>query len=523
VIGRVLVLVVLAGCGREATAPPGAEGGLGGVWIGTLDRDGETLPVALWVEEDGERLAGAGAQLADPPPPFAPVSAPAGLACDELERTAPGTIRHRISTDLGADVEVVVSLDDATHTLVGTWVADSDVVDESGDVVLTRSAWLPTREQDGVRVPLGCVDRPVPECADGIDNDSDGLADADDPACCAGQSFACALVGNREAADPSCADGLDNDGDGAADDGDAECGSATSLEIGREPVCSDGWDNDGDGLIDLADDGCGGDRAAYSERGGAPVDPSVPGCANGFDDDGDGLVDLADPSCHGQRNRGEAPIGTCDDGIDNDGDGVTDLETVRCTIYFPRGEAGQFTGASDCADGLDNDGDGGADTADADCFWFGDGDEVETTPFPLPPRDPDLCVDDVDEDGDARVDLADPDCLVMDPLAGGYRFEDVPACENGIDDDRDGRVDADDPDCAAPHGQEVPVARWSVECADGEDNDGDGLVDAADPHCAAPYDWTEAADCANHRDDDGDGLFDLADPGCASPTDDSEL
>ncbi len=55
---------------------------------------------------------------------------------------------------------------------------------------------------------------------------------------------------------PACADGLDNDGDGLVDyPADPGCASATGAI--ENPQCNDGIDNDGDGLIDLADPGCG--------------------------------------------------------------------------------------------------------------------------------------------------------------------------------------------------------------------------------------------------------------------------
>jgi hypothetical protein len=54
-----------------------------------------------------------------------------------------------------------------------------------------------------------------------------------------------------EPSEVSCADGADNDCDGLVDAGDPDCGSAPE-------VCGDGLDNDRDGI---ADEGCIGDRA----------------------------------------------------------------------------------------------------------------------------------------------------------------------------------------------------------------------------------------------------------------------
>lgn len=71
------------------------------------------------------------------------------------------------------------------------------------------------------------------ECSDGIDNDQDGLADADDPQCLTGS-------------------GDDGNGDGTYDpNGNSESGDRGATQ------CSDGIDNNGDGNADWPDDpGC---------------------------------------------------------------------------------------------------------------------------------------------------------------------------------------------------------------------------------------------------------------------------
>jgi beta-glucanase (GH16 family) len=59
----------------------------------------------------------------------------------------------------------------------------------------------------------------------------------------------------------ACADGLDNDGDGLVDLADPGCSGwsdddETNAPPPPPPACADGLDNDGDGLVDLADPGC---------------------------------------------------------------------------------------------------------------------------------------------------------------------------------------------------------------------------------------------------------------------------
>jgi outer membrane protein assembly factor BamB len=96
---------------------------------------------------------------------------------------------------------------------------------------------------------------------------------------------------------PACADGIDNDGDGLVDHGeDLGCDSAADDSEKRSPTpgrwqlrCDDGVDNDGDGLVDYpSDPGC------FSSAGSS----ENPACADGLDNDADGAIDHpADPQC----------------------------------------------------------------------------------------------------------------------------------------------------------------------------------------------------------------------------------
>jgi len=92
-------------------------------------------------------------------------------------------------------------------------------------------------------------------CANGLDDDGDGLADYPaDPGCGA-------TSGPTE--QPECSDGLDNDSDGWAD-APADWTGCTGPADGSEKdtsanawQCDDGIDNDGDGLVDHRIDGNG--------------------------------------------------------------------------------------------------------------------------------------------------------------------------------------------------------------------------------------------------------------------------
>ena len=272
-------------------------------------------------------------------------------------------------------------------------------------------------------------------CADGIDNDGDGLIDfTNDPGCTS-------LTSNLE--NPACSDGIDNDGDGGIDyPYDGGCRSpADDLE---NPACLDGIDNDGDGLIDYPNDpGC------------TIFDPysnlENPACADGIDNDGDGFIDYPnDPGCSALYDNFEQPA--CSDGIDNEGDSYIDYPAdPGCT-----GPADNFEMPA-CGDGLDNDGDGKADLKDAGCGGSTTGD-IENP----------ACSDGLDNDGDLLIDYPnDPGCA--SPAASIEN----PVCSDGTDNDGDGLIDyPNDAGCANP-----AASIENPACSDGIDNDGDGKID----------------------------------------------
>ena len=116
---------------------------------------------------------------------------------------------------------------------------------------------------------------------------------------------------------PACANGVDDDGDGLQDfaGGDPGCLSETDPSE-REPAlgCDDGIDNDGDGGTDFPDDlGC------YD-----PTWIEDPACDDGIDNDGDGVIDWdgaglgdPDPDCEGRRSRNrETPPRRCGAGLE---------------------------------------------------------------------------------------------------------------------------------------------------------------------------------------------------------------
>ena len=96
----------------------------------------------------------------------------------------------------------------------------------------------------------------------------------------------------------ACANGVDDDGDGLVDLEDPACDTPEgSSERSSRLVCDDGLDNDGDGLVDFP-----GDPGCFHPAS----NQEAPACDNGIDDDGDGLVDLEDSDCFAAWDNAEA-------------------------------------------------------------------------------------------------------------------------------------------------------------------------------------------------------------------------
>jgi hypothetical protein len=99
-----------------------------------------------------------------------------------------------------------------------------------------------------------------------------------------------------------CANGIDDDADGLVDLADPGCAAPSDLsEHHPDRHCDDGVDNDADGFVDLADPGC------VSPSGGL----ENPHCDDRIDQDGDGRIDFADPDCTPTRVYWENPLPPC--------------------------------------------------------------------------------------------------------------------------------------------------------------------------------------------------------------------
>ena len=109
-----------------------------------------------------------------------------------------------------------------------------------------------------------------------------------------------------------CSDGIDNNGDGLIDAQDPSCsypwsseGASTpeDIQVGWYGVgeCNDGIDNNGNGLIDALDLGCVSSNDASEAPGFQPMTAGT--CADGIDNDGDGNADRRHRGYVANRNR----------------------------------------------------------------------------------------------------------------------------------------------------------------------------------------------------------------------------
>ncbi len=372
-------------------------------------------------------------------------------------------------------------------------LAGQDPAGRWGDGTPHLEGLLALERAYGGLAPDGANDPVMPACADGIDDDGDGLVDVADPACL----FECTL---SERPLPACADAFDDDGDGLVDVADRGCASATDDDEGAA-ACENGADDDADGRVDFPDDpGC------TSRRDDDERDPATPpACADGVDNDRDGRTDFGeDPDCVSASFETEGDPRGCP--------GTADFRALPLGVRNARADTSEAPNAVDAACG----GQRGRDVI------FG-------LPIERPARvklsllneetafDTVLYVRATCDDRFALV--CNQDAFVGEPRSAVSFVADRPATYYVVVDARDGggsfRLDID-------------VEPLPVACSNGGDDDGDGLADERDPGCTDAGDLDERdpatpAECANGRDDDGDDLADFPlDPGCRGPGDESE-
>ena len=251
--------------------------------------------------------------------------------------------------------------------------ADADTICDEDDTCASGDDRIDT---DGDGTPDACEG--VELCANGLDDDGNGLVDCFDSACAA--DVACAIV-TREV----CNNLIDDDRNGLTDCADPFCATEPGCVVLSE-LCTNGADDDGNGLIDCADPACAADPAC--------VVISLEVCGNGLDDDGNGRIDCADPACAAEPGCLVTGPEICGNGLDDDRNGFTDCGDAACAA-----DPTCIVGPEVCGNSIDDDRNGRIDCDDPACAADA-GCAVSS----------EVCDDLVDNDGDRLIDCGDPDC-----------------------------------------------------------------------------------------------------------------
>ena len=292
-------------------------------------------------------------------------------------------------------------------------------------------------------------------CNDNIDNNGNNLLDCDDPQCL--QSIYCQPE--------NCSDGIDNNRNGDTDCADVQC--AENI-VCQPEICDDGIDNNADNLIDCKDPQCAENIVCQPEI-----------CDDGIDNNANNLIDCDDDACMDAAvclHPGIAEV--CDDGIDNNGDNLIDCDDSQCKkvsgcIVVPD---------ENCTDGVDNNGNNLIDCDDPQC--------AGNASCGSQPGVQEICGDNIDNNGNNLIDCDDPQC------AGNASCGSQPGvleiCDDGIDNNGNNLIDCDDSQCANASAC-LTKPNVSEICDDGIDNDNNNQIDCDDSACAKSSSCTAAA------------------------------
>ncbi len=399
---------------------------------------------------------------------------------------------------------------------------------------------------------------PVAACANGADDDDDGLTDYPADPGCEGPT-------DEDEADPetpACSNEADDDGDGNTDHPE-DPGCSSSLDPSEASGCGEGphvvqdvsalrvVEGSTEGLPAVLD-ACRTNEAPeavflFTLR--EPVERLHLDTAGSlFDtlleirrvcDDAESAVECNDDAGEGQRTSAidlEAPaLGDyyiiVDGFLDGRGPFVLNIRAELAdgeACGLGAGPVGCRLGSvcregacapAQCADLLDNDADGLVDYPD-EPGCAGPDDDDETDPDELPE-----CADGLDNDGDGSFDF--PDDAYCESAADDEEAR-PPQCRDGEDNDNDGLIDLEDPGCLDDPERNN---EFNIEaCRNGQDDDADGLIDFPfDPGCETPRDGSEAdpedlPDCSDGLDNDESGAADYPEDtvGCTYAADPKE-
>jgi hypothetical protein len=321
-------------------------------------------------------------------------------ACQEEKKDPPATLSVTVDqTFIKADGTAVVTVHvsgarAAPITVTATRGTFSDTNDRqtqlsslTGDAVLvTCDGHLPScpgvvnvSATDATGIGGGTALRFIgfENCANRVDDNTNGLIDCADDDCVAGACTTsagavgvctsdvcvCNATSPNEAV---CSDGSDDDCDGKVDCADPDCLNDACVDSGggigacssggtcvctpngaTEVVCNDGRDNNCDGAVDCFDASCAG-QACQSATGEGVCnanacvaqgctkseDPSEVSCGDGLDNDCDLAIDCEDSNCAGQQ-CGGSPAVVCISGSCTDGSTGYALEVTPARTRLP--------------------------------------------------------------------------------------------------------------------------------------------------------------------------------------------
>jgi hypothetical protein len=409
-----------------------------------------------------------------------------------------GTLRAEIDGDL---VRFEIKADGDN---VGTIFEGLEPV----SVRTAENLFKPHVDHDNVCTPCEAVPE-VGNCADGIDQDCDGLIDCQDPDC-SGDDFC-----SQCTTDQDCDDNNVCNGDETCVAG--ECQQGTELNCNDGIACTDDTCNPTTGCsnepnntncddqdpctIDTCNALTGCTNIFQFSCPNCPEEDTETQCTDQVDNDCDTYVDCDDPDCSNDPNCQECVpeaedenTQDCDNGIDDDCDGDVDCDDAGCA-NAPICN-GCTPSTESCTNGQDDDCDGLVDCEDLDDCATHETCLTDCVPTETPEVS---CTDGLDNDCDGLIDCADSDCA-SNPACTECT-EEIPdegqGCSDGLDNDCDGPKDCDDPDCYDDPSCDdcTPTENPEISCNDNIDNDCDGLIDCSDPDCAEdPFCLTSECD-----------------------------
>ena len=285
---------------------------------------------------------------------------------------------------------------------------------------------------------------PVEDCAVAGDEDGNGLADCEDPACVDD------VINCPPPPVEDCAVAGDEDGNGLADCEDPACvDDVINCPPPVEEDCTVEGDEDGNGLADCDDAVCAADKVLCPP----PIDAED--CAVAGDEDGNGLADCDDPACADDVVNCPPPVSEdCAVAGDEDGNGLADCDDPACAddvVNCPPPPSSAQSGYRVNVVGATNDeAAAGLPAANGTVNWELDADSAAPNAVTV-----NIMLQSAVEpcQSDATACTGAENFVTTDPAGIPTGF----GCSDGMDNDGNGLTDSEDPDCSGVQGWSLSV------------------------------------------------------------------